>query len=162
MTEPAQPNKKTPGELLRKVRESRGITLEDVYIAMKIPLDVLRAIEEGYTVRTLSPFYLKGFIKMYAQYLGVNTESLVYEEEEPKKEEKFPLKDPVGIKVEPKKDFGKVWHKEGVGVFNRRRQKHAVQVLGILIVKTPSFIVAWVLEVSTSTGRIISLENLPQ
>lgn len=134
MTESDQLNKKTPGELLKEIRESRGITLDDVHGETKIPLDVLRAIEEGYTVRTLSPFYLKGFIKMYAQYLGVNTENFVYETEEFKKEEKPPVKDPIGIKVEPKEDFGKVWQQEVIGVFDRRRQKQAVQVLGVLLV----------------------------
>lgn len=64
-------NSNPSGVLLKEARQSQGLALESVHEATKIPMDVLRAIEEGYTVRTLSPFYLKGFIKMYAQYLNV-------------------------------------------------------------------------------------------
>ncbi|MEW5895096.1 MAG: helix-turn-helix domain-containing protein [Candidatus Omnitrophota bacterium] len=68
---------KTAGDLLKQSRESRNISLMTVHEATKIPMDVLKAIEEGYSVRSLSPFYLKGFIKMYAEYLGVNTEEIL-------------------------------------------------------------------------------------
>lgn len=40
-------------------------------------MDALRAIEEGYTVRSLSPFYLKGFVKMYAEYLGMHVDEII-------------------------------------------------------------------------------------
>lgn len=69
---------KTPqGQILKEARESKGLTLEAVHENTKIPLDVLKAIEEGYTVRTLSPFYLRGFMKMYANYLGISADEVV-------------------------------------------------------------------------------------
>lgn len=68
------------GTLLKSTREARGISLRVVHEATKIPMDVLRAIEEGYTVRTLAPFYLKGFIKMYAEYLKINVQDIHIEE----------------------------------------------------------------------------------
>ena len=68
------------GTLLKSTREARGISLRVVHEATKIPMDVLRAIEEGYTVRTLAPFYLKGFIKMYAEYLKINVQDIHTEE----------------------------------------------------------------------------------
>lgn len=79
------------GELLKQVRESKGIALRTVHEATKIPMDALRAIEEGYTVRTLSEFYYKGFLKMYAQYLGVEVTKVIdgYKKEEIPK----PIKD---------------------------------------------------------------------
>ena len=52
------------GELLRSTRETKGLSLEVIHETTKIPLDVLRAIEEGYNVRTLTPFYLKGLFSM--------------------------------------------------------------------------------------------------
>ncbi len=70
----------TQGTLLKSTRESRGIPLRVVHEATKIPMDVLRAIEEGYSVRTLTPFYLKGFIKMYAEYLRINVLGIQIEE----------------------------------------------------------------------------------
>src|SRR3989338_3955267 len=70
-------NRAQKGLLLKQVRESKGISLGAVHEATKIPLDSLRAIEEGYKVRTLSPFYLKGFLKMYASYLEVDIKEVV-------------------------------------------------------------------------------------
>jgi cytoskeletal protein RodZ len=72
------------GYILKEVRESKGISLETVHEEIKIPMDALKAIEEGYTIRTLSSFYLKGFIKMYAQYLGVDVTKVI-EEHHPEK-----------------------------------------------------------------------------
>ena len=77
MTEHHLPQNKTAGELLKETRESRNFSLLSVHEATKIPMDVLKAIEEGYSVRSLSPFYLKGFIKMYAEYLGVNPDKIL-------------------------------------------------------------------------------------
>src|SRR3990167_2543756 len=65
------------GLVLKQARESRGIALQTVHEATNIPMDVLRAIEEGYTVRTLSPFYYRGFLKMYAKYLNVDVTTVV-------------------------------------------------------------------------------------
>ncbi len=50
--------------------------MDTVHEATKIPMDALKAIEEGYTVRRISSFYLKGFMKMYAQYLSVNVKDI--------------------------------------------------------------------------------------
>ncbi|HOW34847.1 MAG TPA: DUF4115 domain-containing protein [Candidatus Omnitrophota bacterium] len=59
------------GLLLKQAREAKGISLESAHEATKIPMDVLKAIEDAYTIRTLSPFYYRGFLKMYAKFLGV-------------------------------------------------------------------------------------------
>ena len=77
MTNPNQNSSTPKGSLLKKERESKNISLDTVQEATKIPLDVLKAIEEGYTIRTLSLFYLKGFVKMYAQYLGVDPDKIL-------------------------------------------------------------------------------------
>ena len=65
------------GALLKSVRTERGVSLEMVHETTKIPLDALRAIEEGYTVRTLTPFYMKGFLKIYAQYLHLDASDVL-------------------------------------------------------------------------------------
>jgi len=69
--------KLTSGSKLKLFREERGYSLQSVHEATKIPMDVLRAIEEGYTVRTLSPFYFKGFLKIYANYLNVDINEII-------------------------------------------------------------------------------------
>ncbi len=59
------------GSKLKQVREAKGISLDDVQAATKIPIDILRSIEQGETIRKLSPIYIKGFLKIYAKFLGV-------------------------------------------------------------------------------------------
>jgi len=61
----------TKGQILKNARIEQGLSLETIHEATKVPLDVLKAIEEGYTVRTLSEFYFNGFLKIYSKYLGV-------------------------------------------------------------------------------------------
>ncbi len=68
---PTDSNKEKPS-ILKSTREAKGLTLEIVHEATKIPMDSLRAIEEGYSVRILSPFYYRGFIKIYAEFLGLD------------------------------------------------------------------------------------------
>jgi len=75
------------GKILKKAREAKGITLEAVQDATKIPLDSLKAIEEGYRVRTLTDFYYRAFVKLYAQFLAIDVKSVL----ENYKEEKVPL-----------------------------------------------------------------------
>jgi len=67
----------TKGEILKSTREGRGLSLEAVHEATKIPIDVLKAIEEGYTIRTLSEYYYNSFIKMYAKLLKLDVSQFV-------------------------------------------------------------------------------------
>ena len=64
-------NKEKPS-ILKSTREAKGLTLEIVHEATKIPMDALKSIEEGYSSRILSPFYYRGFIKIYAEFLGLD------------------------------------------------------------------------------------------
>ena len=82
MNEKVQIQETSPGAFLKRCRQDQGHSLETVHEATKIPLDVLRGIEEGYKVRTLSPFYYKGFLKLYANYLNVQLENADIKKEE--------------------------------------------------------------------------------
>ena len=53
--------------------------MEIIHEATKIPMDALRAIEEGYSTRMLTPFYYRGFIKIYAEFLGLNVAEVLKE-----------------------------------------------------------------------------------
>ncbi|HQT44444.1 MAG TPA: helix-turn-helix transcriptional regulator [Candidatus Micrarchaeota archaeon] len=64
-------NIETAGSRLKKIRQERGLSLEDVQKKTKIHLNVLRAIE-GDSISDLSPIYLKGFIKIYCTSLGLD------------------------------------------------------------------------------------------
>jgi len=81
--EPQLPVRK--GQILKNVRIEKGLSLEAVHESTKIPMDALKAIEEGYTIRTLSPFYIKGFLKIYAGYLNIDITEII--EDYQKKEE---------------------------------------------------------------------------
>jgi len=112
------------GTILKRERESQGISLEIVHEATKIPMDALRAIEEGYTVRTLSPFYYKGFVKMYAGYLGMDVSKVIddYKEEEL----------PEHIKQDV--DIGEFQMPRWItNSFTRRRKRQMVIIAGILL-----------------------------
>lgn len=65
------------GRLLKLERQRKLETLEMVHEATKIPIDSLKAIEEGYKVRMLSSFYYKNFVRLYARYLGMDAQKLL-------------------------------------------------------------------------------------
>ncbi len=67
----------TLGEQLRRARAAKGLSLEQVSRATKIHLNTLTAIEEDRAAQTLSPIYLKGFIKTYARHVGIDEASLL-------------------------------------------------------------------------------------
>lgn len=65
------------GEYLRKEREKKGITIEEASMVTRIGKTYLKAIEEG-NFSQQSPVFMKGFIKSYCKYLGIdNTEILL-------------------------------------------------------------------------------------
>ena len=58
------------GERLKKARQEKGFTLEDLQKKTRVHINILKAIE-GDTLTNLSPVYLKGFIKIYCKALGL-------------------------------------------------------------------------------------------
>ncbi len=124
-----------PVSLLKSTRQAKAISLEAVHEATKIPMDVLRAIEEGYTVRTLSPFYLRGFIKMYAQYLQVNVKEIIPEyaaTKEPPSRIVTLSREPRAFKEPGEFDFDATqW---AAHIFTHRRKKKIVAFLGFLCI----------------------------
>lgn len=60
------------GRLLRERREALGLTLRDVQAATKIRLRYLEAIEAGETDVLPAPVYARGFVRTYANYLGLD------------------------------------------------------------------------------------------
>jgi len=60
----------TQGAKLKKIRQEKGLSLEEAQKKTKIHLNILKAIE-GDGLTNLSPIYLKGFLKIYCKFLGV-------------------------------------------------------------------------------------------
>ena len=71
-------------ERLKKIRQEKGLTLEDLHKKTKVHLNILKAIE-GETLTNLSPIYLKGFIKIYCKALGIEPKDYLpdYKESSP-------------------------------------------------------------------------------
>ena len=63
----------TPGEQLRAAREARGLTLEDVERATRIRAKYLAALENDDVQTIASPAQARGFLKNYAEHLGLNS-----------------------------------------------------------------------------------------
>lgn len=67
----------TVGEILRSEREKKGLSIKDIEKATSIRALYLNAIEEdNYTV-VPGEVYLKGFIRNYANFLGLDTQSVM-------------------------------------------------------------------------------------
>jgi cytoskeletal protein RodZ len=116
--------------ILKETRQARGIPIEAVHESTKIPLDVLKAIEEGYTVRALSsPFYRKQFIKMYATFLGVDVKDSMFVE--PPKEEKAV---PVFKKIPEKKVEPAATKPAGITLTKQQKQQIVLAIGALLLI----------------------------
>ena len=119
-------NRAQKGLVLKQAREAKGISLEAVQEATKIPLDSLKAIEEGYRVRTLTDFYYRAFIKLYARYLKLDISSILGDY---KPEEALPK--PIVAQPRKGKDLGQ---SQGISFFPKDGIKKIVMVLFALAV----------------------------
>ncbi|MBB6635321.1 helix-turn-helix domain-containing protein [Cohnella thailandensis] len=74
------------GLLLRKAREQRGYTLDDIQEATKIRKRYLEAIETGDYKVLPGSFYVRAFVKTYAETVGLDAEEVLrlYHKELPK------------------------------------------------------------------------------
>lgn len=64
------------GNLLKTKREIHGLTRRDVVVKIKIPLEQLEAIEDG-RLSSLPPVFAKGFLRAYANELGLDAETIL-------------------------------------------------------------------------------------
>lgn len=64
------------GEALRVAREKKKLTVEQVHAETKISVEVLDALEQDDFGSFESEIYLKGFLRNYAQFLGLDPEGL--------------------------------------------------------------------------------------
>ena len=60
------------GASLRTAREKRGLTAEDVHRSLRIRERYLRALEEERWELLPGDAYAKGFLRTYAEFLGLN------------------------------------------------------------------------------------------
>lgn len=78
------------GQQLRRIRESRDISLEQVASGTRIRLNYLQALESGDLEALPSAVQARGFVRAYASYLGIDPESLLRSLEQGLAEEQTP------------------------------------------------------------------------
>jgi cytoskeleton protein RodZ len=71
------PSGASPGAILKRCREYHGLTLEEAEQSTKIGANYLNALEEDQIGQFASLAYLKGFLRIYAAYLGLNPDDMI-------------------------------------------------------------------------------------
>lgn len=71
------PSPHSPGTILKRCREFHGISLNDAAETTKIGINYLLALEEDRPSEFASVAYLKGFLRIYAAYLGLNADDMI-------------------------------------------------------------------------------------
>jgi cytoskeleton protein RodZ len=94
------------GERLRREREMRGITLNEIAESTKISRRHLESLEKEDFDSLPGGIFNKGFVRSYARYLGIDEEQAVADysaasNEQPSPEDKFPLE----ISHEPNREL---------------------------------------------------------
>jgi len=81
------------GDVLRRAREAKGLTLEDLQERTKIQRHYLEAIERGDLHVLPGHFYTRAFVRRYAEVVGLDPDEIVrqYEAILPKTEETAPI-----------------------------------------------------------------------
>lgn len=67
------------GERLKKEREIRGVSLDDIAAATRIQRKFLQALEEGNYEVLPAPVFVTGFLRAYADHLGLDADGIVAE-----------------------------------------------------------------------------------
>jgi cytoskeleton protein RodZ len=94
------------GDRLRREREMRGITLEEITESTKISRRHLEALEGEHFDQLPGGVFNKGFVRAYARFLGIDGDQAVADysaasNEQPEPEDKFPLE----IHEQPNRDL---------------------------------------------------------
>jgi cytoskeletal protein RodZ len=67
----------SPGTYLRRERELRGVSLKDISEVVQVSLRLLEALERDDYEILPHPTYVKGFIRSYCKYLGLDENDAV-------------------------------------------------------------------------------------
>ena len=65
------------GEILREARHNKRASLEDASRATRIKMDILEQLEADEFDKLAAPAYTKGFLKLYSEYLGLDSQAMV-------------------------------------------------------------------------------------
>ena len=72
------------GEYLKRERELRGISIEEVAEGTKIAIHMLRAMEADQWSRMPAEIFTRGFLRSYAEFIGLSPDDIILRHEEEK------------------------------------------------------------------------------
>jgi cytoskeleton protein RodZ len=104
------------GENIRREREMRGVSLEEISFATKISLRFLEAIEREDFSKLPGGIFSRSFIRSYARYLGLDEERVVAEYQ---------------LAAQPQADFD--LHRMAAGNFGSGRQGARTPLIATLV-----------------------------
>ncbi len=67
----------TIGEIFKTAREKKKITTSEAAVATRMKVQHVEAIESGRFDKFAAPTYARGFIRLYAEYLGLDPSPLI-------------------------------------------------------------------------------------
>lgn len=68
---------KRTGEMLRKAREKKGLSVHEIGLSLKISSKILTAMEEGDLNQLPAKTFLRGFVQSYANYLRMDVNDVL-------------------------------------------------------------------------------------
>lgn len=66
------------GEFFKQVRETKGLTIEEVASKTRIRTDFVKALEEGNFAKLPDQVFARGFVRSYARSLGLDEEDAIH------------------------------------------------------------------------------------
>ncbi|OQW32202.1 MAG: hypothetical protein A4E19_19390 [Nitrospira sp. SG-bin1] len=66
------------GEFFKQVRETKGLTVDEVASKTRIRTDFVRALEDGNFAKLPDQVFAKGFVRSYARSLGLDEEDAIH------------------------------------------------------------------------------------
>ncbi|HEU4683635.1 MAG TPA: RodZ domain-containing protein [Nitrospira sp.] len=66
------------GEFFKQVRETKGLTIDEVAAKTRIRSDFVRALEEGNFAKLPDQVFARGFVRSYARSLGLDEEDAIH------------------------------------------------------------------------------------
>jgi cytoskeletal protein RodZ len=98
------------GEQLHAAREALKLTVQQIADATKIRTDHIRALEEGNYEMFSAPVYIRGFVRIYATQLKLNTAQIMSTlDAELKQTEKFKEPPPLMEESNTLLDYAMFW-----------------------------------------------------
>jgi cytoskeletal protein RodZ len=69
----------TLGQILKEARKKKNVTASQAAAATRMKVQAIEALERDDFSRMAAPMYARGFIKLYAEYLGLDPAPLIRE-----------------------------------------------------------------------------------